>query len=113
LAAFLQATGWSLIYGLDLGTGAPAEAAGEASDVMELAGSSTIAFQIGNEPDLYDRGLRRRDWNPGAYLAEWRRYADAVLDRVPQVRFAGPDIGSQPGWLVPFASLRDRHVSLF
>src|SRR3954447_6161108 len=41
LAAFLGATGWSLIYGLDLGTGSPQEAADEARDVMELAGAST------------------------------------------------------------------------
>lgn len=112
LAGFLQATGWSLIYGINLGTGSPTEAAAEARDVVELAGPSLIAFQIGNEPDLYDRGLRQRGWNVDGYLTEWDRFADRILAQIPEARFAGPDLGSQPGWLAPFASLRGRRVAL-
>jgi hypothetical protein len=112
LAGFLHATGWSLIYGVNLGTGSPLEAADEARDVVELAGPSLIAFQIGNEPDLYDRGLRQRGWNVDGYLAEWDRFAGCILAQIPEARFAGPDLGSQPGWLAPFASLRGRRVAL-
>ncbi len=110
LGGLLRATGWSLIYGLNLGTGTPEAAAAEAADVTELAGPALIAFQIGNEPDLYDRGLRPRSWNVAGYLADWDRFADAIVARIPEARFAGPDLGSQPGWLAPFAAARGGRV---
>ena len=112
LAGFMHATGWSLIYGLDLGSGSPAAAADEARDVIELAGPSLIAFQIGNEPDLYDRGLRSPAWTVRDFIEEWGRFADGILASVPEARFAGPDIASQPGWLMPFASGCGRRVAL-
>ena len=53
LASFLDATGWRLIWGLDLGKGSVAEAVAEAKAVQRAAGSQLLAFEIGNEPDLF------------------------------------------------------------
>lgn len=107
LAGFLRATGWSLLYGLDLGSGTPQQAAGEARAVADAAGPALLAFQIGNEPDHFAPALRPPGWNVSEYLGEWRRFAAAVLRRVPAARFAGPDIADKGSWMMPFAELRD------
>ena len=63
LREFLDATGWQLIYGLNLGTGTPEVAAEEAAYVTDRMGSKLLAFQLGNEPDLFSRnGLRTPDY---------------------------------------------------
>jgi hypothetical protein len=49
-AKFIKATGWSVIYGLNLGSGTAERAADEAALVSELLGSENIVFKIGNEP---------------------------------------------------------------
>lgn len=103
LGGFLRAIGWSLLYGLDLGNGTPEEAAEEATAVAREAGPALIAFQIGNEPDLFNRGLRAASWGFADYLAAWERFAAAVLARVPGARFAGPDIAYRGSWMEPFA----------
>ena len=102
LTGFLRASGWSLLYGLDLGNGTAEEAAREAAMVAEASGPALIAFQIGNEPDLFDRGLRAPSWGFDDYLAAWKRFAAAVLRRVPAARFAGPDIAYRDAWMKPF-----------
>ncbi|HZU89893.1 MAG TPA: glycosyl hydrolase family 79 C-terminal domain-containing protein [Stellaceae bacterium] len=107
LAGFLRATGWSLLYGLDCGNGTPRQAADEAHAVADAAGPALLAFQIGNEPDLFAPKLRPRGWNVAEYLDEWRRFAETVLRRVPGARFAGPDIAENGSWIMPFAALRD------
>jgi len=52
LREFLDACGWKLIYGLNMGTGTAEAAADEAAYVMDTIGPKLIAFQLCNEPDL-------------------------------------------------------------
>src|ERR1700745_2853547 len=47
LAGFLSATGWQLIYGLDLGSGDAEQAAAEAEMVAQIVGPKLLAFQFG------------------------------------------------------------------
>ncbi|HEV2208296.1 MAG TPA: glycosyl hydrolase family 79 C-terminal domain-containing protein [Verrucomicrobiae bacterium] len=106
LKEFLDATGWNAIYGLNLGTGTPEGDAAEAAYVARRLGPRLLYFQIGNEPDLYrnpSNGLRPRDWTFDTYLAQWLAFARAVLARVPSARFGGPDVASNPDWVVQFA----------
>ncbi len=113
LGRFLRATGWSLLYGLDLGNGTEEGAAREAAMVSEAAGPALIAFQIGNEPDLFNRDLRAASWGFEDYLAAWKRRAAAVRARLPGARFAGPDIAYRGAWMMPFATrARPRPVLL-
>ena len=96
--------GWSLIYGLNLGLGTPKMAAEEAAFVSHAMGSKLLAFQMANEPDLfYKNGLRPANYNAEQFMAEWRRFFEAVRKRVPQAPFAGPDTAFNNDWLVPFA----------
>jgi hypothetical protein len=104
LREFLDASGWKLIYGLNLGTGNPETAAAEAAYVNDTIGSSLMAFQLGNEPDLFSRnGLRATGYNFNEFAQEWQRFFDAIRARVPFAPFAGPDTAYNNEWLVPFA----------
>jgi len=105
LAGFLDATGWTLIWGLNLGRGSPEDAADEAACVAKYAGQRLAAFQIGNEPDLYNmNGLRPKNWEFADYLKQWRDYAGAVRRRVPDARFGAPDVAFRTEWITSFAA---------
>jgi hypothetical protein len=106
LMEFLEATGWKAIYGLNLGTGTPERDAEEAAYVAGKLGSRLLYFQIGNEPEYYresNNQLRPRDWNFDKYLEQWMTFARAVIARVPEARFGGPDVGSSAQWVSRFA----------
>jgi hypothetical protein len=102
LADFLSATGWKLIYGLDLGSGRAEQAATEAEMVAQVVGSNLLAFQFGNEPDLFRLDLRKADYDFSDYLVEWREFLKALRTRVPGAPVAGPDISFDTTWLGPF-----------
>ncbi|MBW0000203.1 MAG: hypothetical protein JO015_13965 [Verrucomicrobia bacterium] len=103
-AEFLHATGWNLIYGLNAGSGTPKEAAAEAKLVGRFCGDRVLAFQFGNEPDLFrNNGHRPAGYDVGQYLGDWHRFAKAVKAKVPAAQFAGPDVCCDTSWLGHFA----------
>lgn len=105
LAAFLDATGWSCLYGINLGTNTPERAAEEAAFVFKTLGHRLQYFQIGNEVDLFDRHLRDpQTWNSQAYLKEWLAMARAVAQKVPEARFGIPDAATKVEWLAEVAA---------
>ena len=106
LAAVLRMLGWKLIYGLNLARGTPDAAAEEASYVARAVGGNLLAFQIGNEPDGFGRwtAVRPQTYDFNAYLAEWRAFRAAIAARVPQARFAGPDVASDTTWVGELAA---------
>lgn len=112
LAEFLQATGWTCVYGIGMGTNTWGRAAGEAAFVAETLGNHLQYFQIGNEPDLFDRHLRDpKTWSAKTYLEEWLTLARAIAARVrvPAAKFGMPDVASKVSWLTEIA---DRWPSL-
>ncbi len=105
LRDFLDACGWKLIYGLNMGTGTAEDAADEAAHVMDVAGPKLIAFQLCNEPDLFDRnGIRGKDYAYKQFAVEWQHFYQTIRERVPNAPFAGPDTAYNNEWLVPFAT---------
>ena len=114
LREFLDVCGWKLIYGLNMGTGTPEDAADEAAFVTDVAGPKLIAFQLCNEPDLFFRnGIRKADYDFAQFAAEWQRFYQAIRARVPKATFAGPDTAYNTEWLVPFAKrFKDEAVFL-
>ncbi|HEY0785786.1 MAG TPA: glycosyl hydrolase family 79 C-terminal domain-containing protein [Acidobacteriaceae bacterium] len=106
LRDFVYATGWKLIYGLNMGKGTAADAAAEASYVLHTIGpEKLIGFQLCNEPDLFARnGIRKADYNAQQFNEEWKQFYDAIKAREPLAPFAGPDTAYGQQWLVPFAS---------
>jgi len=104
LAEFLQATGWTCLYGIGMGTNTPARAAEEAAFVAETLGQRLQYFQIGNEADLFNRHLRDpKTWSAKTYLEEWLTLARAIAARVPAAKFAMPDVASGVSWLTEIA----------
>lgn len=104
LAAFLEETGWTCLYGINMGTNTPARAAAEAEFVAKALGARLHFFQIGNEVDLFDRHLRDpKTWSAKTYLTEWLTLARAIAARVPQAGFGIPDIASDMTWLPQIA----------
>jgi hypothetical protein len=104
LAEFLQATGWTCVYGIGMGTNTPARAAEEAAFVAATLGDHLQYFQIGNEADLFSHHLRDpKTWSAKAYLEEWLTLARAIAARVPAAKFGMPDVVSNASWLTEIA----------
>src|SRR5580658_7325045 len=106
LAEFLQATGWTCVYGIGMGTNTPPRAAEEAVFVAETLGDRLQYFQIGNEVNLFDRHLRDpKTWSAKTYLEEWLTLSQAIVARVPPAKFGMPDVAANVGWLTEIAAL--------
>jgi len=105
LRGFLDATGWQLIWGLNLGQDNLANAIEEAKAIATIIGPRLLALEIGNEPDLFARaGHRPEGWDYAAWLAQYRRYKAAIRAALPRVPFAGPDIAmGSADWMQSFA----------
>lgn len=99
LRAFLDATGWTCLYGINLGTNTPEIAADEAAFVAKTLGAKLEYFQIGNEADRFGSTIRDpKTWNADTYFSEWLRFAATICDRVPDARFGLPDTSGNPEW---------------
>lgn len=113
LGSFLNATGWRLIWGLDIGKGSVAEAVAEAKAVQRAAGSQLLAFEIGNEPDLFPREKHRpptygyEDW-----LAEYRRFKTVLRVELPGIPLAGPEVAVKTDWVTRFAADEGKDIVL-
>jgi hypothetical protein len=114
LAAFLQATQWQVIYGVNLARNTVANAASEAAYVAARLGPSLLAWEIGNEPDLYRRlQYRPQDWTYNDYLREWRAMRDSMSAASPGVPFSGPSTSyNLPLFTLPFARDEGSRVPL-
>ncbi len=110
LAGFLRATGWSCIYGINLGgaaTGAttPALAAAEVAYVAAQLGTALLGVELGNECETYgDRGsFFAGNWSVEAFEALWQQFRSAIVAATPGVPFAGPAAASDVySWSLPF-----------
>ena len=99
LRGFLDATGWTCLFGINLATHAPARGAEQAVFVAATLGPKLEYFQLGNEPDLFQRRFRdKTTWNVDRYLDEWLLMANAIRARVPDARFGLPDTSGNPEW---------------
>jgi hypothetical protein len=103
LRAFLDATNWRCLYGLNLGRGLIDRTTEEAFQVQEKLGPRLIAFQLGNEPDAWRNRYRPATWSYADYWKEWSAAHAAVVARVPQAKFAGPDVSNKMAYVTGFA----------
>jgi hypothetical protein len=112
LRAFLDATHWSCLYGLNLGQGTQENAAAEAAAVERILGPRLLAFQIGNEPDSFRNRYRLARYGPEDFLKEWNTFHDAIVAAVPSAKFAGPDISNKIPFLTAFAAEAPKHPDI-
>lgn len=106
LGTFLDATNWRLIWNLNLGSADVQQVVAEAEAVARAVGDKLLAFQIGNEPDLFGRGTahRPRSYNYEDFLKEFQRYKAAIRAKLPHAPFAGPDVAGATDWVTRFAA---------
>jgi hypothetical protein len=103
LAAFLDATGWKVIYAVNFKTGTPANAAAEATYVAGKVSSANLyGFEIGNEINL---GATATSGGYAAVKAQWETFASAIRAAVPGAPLIGPatNPGGLQSYTVPFA----------
>ena len=114
LASFLDATGWTLIWGLNLGNGSLENAIDEAKTVTAAAKTNLLAFEIGNEPDLFPRHESHRHvgYTYDDYLSEYRTYRNALRKAIPHIAFAGPDAADSTEWVARFATDEGKDIKL-
>jgi hypothetical protein len=96
LAGFVQATGWKVIYGINLKTNTAANAASEAAFAAKTLGSGLLAFEIGNEPNFYR--------TEATYETSYNAYVKAIRAKVPGAVFDGPGQGDSTSWVGTFAT---------
>jgi hypothetical protein len=110
LRAFLDATGWTCLYGINLGTNTPTLAAEEALFVHGVLADKLEYFQVGNEADRFGSTIRDpKTWNANTYFDEWLSFANAIRAKVPSARFGLPDTAGNPEW---YAVVVDRLLAL-
>jgi hypothetical protein len=115
LFGFARAAGVRVTYSLRLLNGSTNSNAALARNIWTHYRTQLDSFAIGNEPDW--NSYHQTDptiTNYTSYLAEWRVFAAAIRDAVPDAVFSGPDSGGNlvtgppdagpgPTWTTSFA----------
>jgi hypothetical protein len=114
LGTFLDATGWKLIWGLNLGNGSLENAIQEAKAVTAATKKHLLGFEIGNEPDLFPHrgGHRPVGYGYDDYLREYRTWRDALRKAIPDIAFAGPDVAGATDWVTKFGGDEGKDIKL-
>jgi hypothetical protein len=100
LGDFARATGWQVMWGLNLGTGSREEAVEEATAVDQALGANLQSFEIGNEVDLMRKYTRDYD----AYHAAYLDYKAIIRTRLPRATFSGPDVAGNLSFVEKFVA---------
>ncbi|MGO9882192.1 MAG: glycosyl hydrolase family 79 C-terminal domain-containing protein [Solirubrobacteraceae bacterium] len=110
--ALIRALGARVIAGINLGANQPALAAAEARADVRAFGPALEAFEIGNEPDVYDvipayqthsgRPVLTRP--PGYAYPDYLGQFRSIASELPPLDLAGPALAAgptpSPGWYV-------------
>ncbi len=108
LAAFLNATGWNVLYGVNLATSTAAAAAAEVVYAVAALGDRLYGIEIGNEPDLYG-GKYFTTWTVEDLEARWTQFRTAIVAAAPAVVVTGPaDASNIASWTIPFGESATR-----
>ena len=90
LAALATASGWKVDLGVNLYHDDAAQAADEVAAARRILGASLRNVHLGNEPELYTY-MYPIPLTFDQYARRWSAYRRAILQRVPDARFTGPD----------------------
>jgi hypothetical protein len=79
LAGFMNVLpgNWKVIYGINMASNTPANAAAEAVYAANDLGTNLLGFEIGNEPEYY------ANFSYSSYRSRWRSLAAAITNAVP------------------------------
>jgi hypothetical protein len=114
LFAFAKLAQVKVIYCLRLHNGDPQEDAATAKYIMDRYAPLVTGFSIGQEPSAYpvtvvdDRpatermGAAREKYPYSVYAADWKKFAEAIIAAVPEVKFCGPGVHNNGTWARKF-----------
>jgi hypothetical protein len=114
LFAFAKAANVKVIYCLRLHNGDPQADAATVKYIMDRNAPLVDCFSIGQEPSAYPvekndnrpaterMGATAEKFQYSAYAADWKRFADAIIAAVPDVRFCGPSVHNNADWARKF-----------
>jgi hypothetical protein len=110
-AAFIKATGWKCIYGVNLGgsyngTTNTTLAAEEVAYATATLGSSLSGILIGNEEDNWGvtGSYYPGNWSLSDFETLWTTYRNAIAAAVPGTVFVAPEAAAKSStWTLPFA----------
>ncbi|MBN8854877.1 MAG: hypothetical protein BGO55_19755 [Sphingobacteriales bacterium 50-39] len=114
LFKFTGATGWKVMFGLNLGTGTPRYAALEAAYIYSHYPDQLFSFEIGNEPDFYgNNGLRPIGYSNTDFEKDFTVFYDSIRGRTPEAVFSGPTTATHTmTWLEPFVRDEASHIQM-
>ncbi len=91
LYSFLKATDWKCLHGINLAGNQPESSADEAAYALKIGAASVLAFEVGNEPNLYtNHDLRKKGYDCPTYLPEAAAAIKVIRARNPGIILAGP-----------------------
>jgi hypothetical protein len=94
LATLVKASGWQVLYGLNLKHKDAARAADEAAAAKRILGDALIGIEVGNEPNYYSKEIP--GYSPAQYHADYELYREAIAKVAPGLGLLGPGGGSAP-----------------
>ena len=105
---FAKAIDWRVIHGVNLASNQPEMSADEIKYALSVDGKSIMAFEVGNEPDHYDKDtkkLRAKGYSFALYKSELEAAQRIFLARNPGAKLVGPATTSgDAAWFEPFAA---------
>jgi hypothetical protein len=112
LFQFAQGAGCKILLGLNLRDYNVSLAETEASYVIQKYPGELLGFEVGNEPDLYNKHGYRKPPPPLytviQYEEEFKRYYDTITKHQPTAVFTGPGCASRyTEWTEPFCNYAD------
>ena len=97
LYGFLKAADWKCLHGVNLAGNRPETSADEAAYALKVGAASVLAFEVGNEPNLYvGHDLRKTGYDCRSYLPEAVAAIKVLRDRNPGIILAGPATARRP-----------------
>jgi hypothetical protein len=92
---------WSVLYGINLETNTPVNAADEAAYAADALGHRLLGFELGNEPEFY--------WNYSTFLPNWDQEESEITSTVP-----GWNQGTgRHGWIMDGADAGQGQLAAF
>jgi hypothetical protein len=114
LFGFAKAAGVKVIYCLRLHNGDPQTDVVTVKYIMNRYAPQLDCFSIGQEPSAYPietkderpnserMGAANEKYKYEAYSTDWKKFADAIIAVVPDVKFCGPSVHNNGVWAQKF-----------
>ncbi|MBO9618080.1 MAG: hypothetical protein J7539_03505 [Niabella sp.] len=113
-AAFANAVGWPVVFGLNMGVFDLSRATAEAGYLNSSSLKNNIAYlQSGNEPDLFaGNGHRSSTYQLTDYENQWEQYYNVIKSSKLSFPFAGPDVAYNTKWTAGFSAAESHNIGL-